>query len=159
MAALKADILKLQNRSKQQRGAAFVEFALVAGLLCLLLFGIIEMGLIFQDQALLGASAREAARSAAVGRTVSEASSTAVSAGAGLAITPGNVVLEKSIDGQVWAALGDAPPMNNTAAGNNNAAVGDLVRATVTYAHPLVTGFVFSGTSKILTAKMVMRRE
>ena len=117
------------------------------------------MGLIFQDQALLGQSAREAARSAAVGHAIADAQSAAVSAGAGLAITPGNVVLEKSIDGQVWAALGDVPPMNNAAAGNNNAAAGNLVRATVTYAHPLVTGFVFSGTSKTLTAKMVMRRE
>ena len=144
--------LKYHSRKKQCRGAALVEFALVAGLLCLLLFGIIEMGLIFQDQALLGASAREAARSVAVGHTISEALSTAVSAGAGLAITPGNVALEKSADGQSWAALGDAPP-------NNNAAVGELVRATVTYAHPLVTGYVFSGTRKTLTAKMVMRRE
>jgi len=150
---LKLQSLRLQNRRKLQCGAALVEFALVAGLLCLLLFGIIEMGLLFQDQALLGASAREAARSAAVGHTTSEAQSTAVSAGAGLAIVPGNVVLEKSIDGgQFWAALGDAPP-------NNNAAVGDLVRATVIYAHPLVTGYVFSGTCKNLTAKMVMRRE
>lgn len=144
--------LKYHSRKKQCRGSALVEFALVAGLLCLLLFGIIEMGLIFQDQALLGASAREAARSVAVGHTISEASGTAVSAGAGLAITPGNVALEKSVDGQSWAALGDAPP-------NNNAAVGDLVRATVTYAHPLITGYVFSGTYKTLTAKMVMRRE
>jgi len=151
--------LKLQKRRKLRRGAAFVEFALVAGLLCLLLFGIIEMGLIFQDQALLGQSAREAVRSAAVGHTTSEAQSAAISAGAGLAITPGNVVLEKSIDGQFWTALGDVPPIINGAVGNNNAAAGNLVRATVTYAHPLVTGFVFSGTSKTLTAKMVMRRE
>lgn len=156
---MKLQSLRLQNRRKVQRGAALVEFALVAGLLCLLLFGIIEMGLIFQDQALLGGSAREAARSAAVGHTIADAQSAAVSAGVGLAITPGNVVLEKSIDGQVWVALGDMPLNYNTAIGSNNAVAGNLVRATVTYAHPLVTGFVFSGTSKTLTGKMVMRRE
>jgi len=141
------------HRAKRQRGAALVEFALVAGLLCLLLFGIIEMGLIFQDQALLGGTAREAARSAAVGRTVADTQLRAVSAGAGLAILPASVALEKSDDGGLtWAALGDAGAVNNAAAGT-------LVRATVTYAHPLVTGYVFSGSSRLLTAKMVMRRE
>ena len=145
--------MRTHAKKRQQRGAALVEFALVAGLLCLLLFGIIEMGLIFQDQALLGQSAREAARSAAVGNTTVVAENSAVSAGAGLAITTGNVTLEQSADGgQTWTALGDA--------GTVNAAVtGSLVRATVTYAHPLVTGFVFTGTRKTLTAKMVMRRE
>jgi len=146
-------MVRKQCRKRRQCGAALVEFALVAGLLCLLLFGIIEMGLIFQDQALLGQSAREAARSAAVGNTTATAQTAAVSAGAGLAITSGNIALEKSADGGLtWAALGDA----GTA---NNAAPGYLVRATVTYNHPLVTGFVFSGSSKTLTAKMVMRRE
>lgn len=136
-----------------QRGAALVEFALVASLLCLLLFGIIEMGLIFQDQALVSEAAREAARSAAVGNTTLSSQTAAVRAGAGLAMTTGNITLEKSADGgQTWAALGDA----GTA---NNAVTGALIRATVTYAHPLVTGFVFTGSSKTLTAKMVMRRE
>ncbi len=145
--------MKRRSAKQRQCGAALVEFALVAGLLCLLLFGIIEMGLIFQDQALLGQSARQAARSAAVGSTVETAQMTAVSAGAGVAITTGNVLLEKSADGgATWAALGDA----GTA---NNAATGFLVRATVTYAHPLITSFVFSGSTRTLTAKMVMRRE
>jgi len=137
----------------RQRGAALVEFALVASLLCLLLFGIIEMGLIFQDQALVSEAAREAARSAAVGNTTLTAQTVAVNSGAGLGITMGNVFLEQSADGgQTWVVLGDT----GTA---NNAATGALIRATVTYAHPLVTGFVFSGSSKTLTAKMVMRRE
>ena len=125
----------------------------MAGLLCLLLFGIIEIGLIFQDQALLGQATREAARSAAVGNTTGIAQSAAVRAGAGLAIITGNVTLEQSTDGgQTWAALGNTGAVNS-------AVTGALIRATVTYAHPLVTGFVFAGTSKTLTAKMVMRRE
>ena len=130
-----------------------MEFALVAGLLCLLLFGIIEMGLIFQDQALVSAAARESARSAAVGSTTATAKSAAVTGGAGLAITAGNVTLDKSADGgQTWAGLGDSGAANN-------APIGALVRATIMYSHPLVTGFVFLGSRKMLTAKMVMRRE
>lgn len=144
--------MRLILRKKRQRGAALVEFALVAGLMCLLLFGIIEMGLIFQDQALLSAAAREAARSAAVGQATAVAQNAGVNAGAGLAITPNAIVLETSSKGQGWVVLGDL-------SGSNSAAAGDFVRATVTYAHPLVTGFVFSGSSKVLTAKMVMRRE
>ncbi len=135
-----------------QRGAALVEFALVSSLLFLLLFGIIELGLLFGDQALVGAAAREAARSAAVGDPVATAKSHAVSGGSGLPLSGGNVVLEKSTDGTLWMALGDS-------GASNNAAPSNFVRATVTYAHPLVTAYLFSGSAKMLTAKLVMRRE
>lgn len=137
-----------------QRGAALVEFALVSSLLCLLLFGIIEMGLLFGDQALVGAAAREAARSAAVGDPTATAQSRGISGGAGLALSAANIVLDKSADnGTTWAALGNA--------GTTNDAVSNvsLVRATVTYSHPLVTSLIFTGGTKTLTAKLVMRRE
>ena len=140
-------------RRHQRRGAALVEFALVSGLLCLLLFGIIEVGLLFGDQALIGAAAREAARSAATGKATGDARARGVSGGAGLPLTTANVVLEKSGDGVAWVPLGD------TATGNNALSNADLVRATVTYSHPLVTSLVFSGSAKTLTSRMVMRRE
>jgi Flp pilus assembly protein TadG len=139
---------------KLQRGAALVEFALISSLLFLLLFGIIEVGLILGDQSEVGQAAREAARSAAVGSTVETAETSAVTAGAGLHLTAANVYLETSADGgTTWAALGD------TATGTNNAVTGNLVRATVTYNHPLVTTLIFSGSTKLLTSKMVMQRE
>lgn len=137
----------------RRRGAALVEFALVSGLLCLLLFGIIEVGLLFGDQALVGAAAREAVRSAAVGDSTGKAKSRGVSGGAGLPLSAANVVLEKSVDGVVWIALGDAGAKNDALSNVS------LVRATVTYSHPLVTAYVFTGSTKTLTAKMVMRRE
>jgi len=142
-----------QRRRHYQRGAALVEFALVSALLLLLLFGIIEMGLLFQDQAELGQAAREAARSASVGDSTVNVRIRAAATGVGLTLLAGNVVLEKSIDGgATWAALGDT-------GGANNAVTGSLVRVTLTYSHPLVTSYVFSGGTKTLTAKMVMRRE
>lgn len=125
---------------------------MVSGLLLLLLFGIIELGLLLGDQALVGAAAREAARSAAIGDPIATVNSHAVTGGSGLPLTASNVVLEKSADGVTWAALGDI-------GANNNAASGSFVRATVTYAHPLVTAYIFSGSAKMLTAKLVMRRE
>jgi len=139
---------------KLQRGAALVEFALISSLLFLLLFGIIEVGLILGDQSEVGQAAREAARSAAVGSPIETAQASAVAAGTGLKLTTAGVYLEKSADGgMTWAALGD------TAFGTNNAAAGNLVRATVSYNHPLVTTLIFSGSTKLLTSKMVMQRE
>lgn len=140
-------------RRRSQRGAALVEFALVSGLLLLLLFGIIEMGLLFQDQAEVGQAAREAARSAAVGAKTTDVKARAISAGVGLALSSGSIVLEKSADnGLTWTALGDAGAAND-------AVTNSLIRVTVTYSHPLVTSYVFSGGSRTLTAKMVMQRE
>ncbi len=144
----------MKRRQQLQRGAALVEFALISTLLFLLLFGIIEVGLILGDQTQVGQAAREAARSAAVGSTIETAQASAVSAGTGLKLTPASVYLEKSADGgATWAALGD------TAAGANNAASGSLIRATVSYNHPLVTTLIFSGSTRLLTSKMVMQRE
>ena len=137
---------------RQQRGAALVEFALVSVLLFLILFGIIEVGLLLGNQAQVGAAAREAARAAAVGSTVGDAQMRGANAGTGLHLTAAAVYLEKSIDGTVWVPLGD----NGSA---NDALSGSLVRATVTFNHPLVTTFLFSGSTRLLTAKMVMQRE
>ena len=141
------------KRRRQQKGTSLVEFALVSSLLFLLLFGIIEMGLLFQDQAEVSQAAREAARSASVGDPTSTAKNRAVTVGIGLSLTATNVTLEQSANsGATWTALGDS-------GASNNAASGSLVRATITYNHPLVTSYVFSGGSRTLTAKMVMRRE
>ena len=138
---------------RRRRGAALIEFALVSGLLCLLLFGIIEVGLLFGDQALVGAAAREAARSAAIGSAPGDAKQRGVSGGAGLPLTAANIVLEDSADnGTTWGALGGT-------ATSNNAPPNSLIRATVTYSHPLVTSLVFTGSARTLTSRMVMRRE
>lgn len=139
-------------KSRSRRGAALVEFALVGALLCLLLFGIVEVGLIFSDQTQVSAAAREAARSLAVGETTANARSRATAAGVGLSPSAATVTLESSLNGTVWTALGDAGSANTAPAGS-------LVRATVTYRHPLVTSFVFAGTTRTLTARLVMRRE
>lgn len=56
------------RRVKSDRGASALEFALVIPVLLLLLFGIIEFGVIFQNQLALTHAAREGARMAAVGQ-------------------------------------------------------------------------------------------
>jgi Flp pilus assembly protein TadG len=51
-----------RSRLRSERGASTVEFALVAPLLFLLLFGIIEFGLILYDQAFITNASSEGAR-------------------------------------------------------------------------------------------------
>lgn len=143
----------MRHLRRQQYGAALVEFALVSVLLFLILFGIIEVGLLLGSQAQVGAAAREAVRAAALGSTVGEAQTRGANAGTGLHLTAASVFLEKSADGTIWVPLGDNGSVNDATAGSS------LVRATVTYNHPLVTTFIFSGSTKLLTAKLVMQRE
>lgn len=56
-----------QERRNGERGAVAVEFALVATLLVILLFGVIEGGRLFAMHASLSAAVREAARDVAIG--------------------------------------------------------------------------------------------
>ncbi|NPV70824.1 MAG: pilus assembly protein [Firmicutes bacterium] len=49
-----------------QRGAAAVEFVLVAGMLFTVLFGVLEFGLLMNSKVLITSAARECARRAAV---------------------------------------------------------------------------------------------
>ena len=143
--------------AQSQRGAALVEFAICAGLLLLILFGVIEMGLLLGDQATLDQAAREAVRSLAVGSPPSVAANRAISAAPGVTLTSANVLLQWSqpdANGNptAWVTAG----VSGT---NNDAATGDFVRATIMYTHPLLTSVVFTGGTKTLTAVLVMRRE
>ena len=54
---------------KSQKGAAVVEFAVILPLLLLIVFGIVEFGFIFYNQAILTNASREGARKAIVFRT------------------------------------------------------------------------------------------
>ena len=56
----------------KERGVAVVEFALVVPLLLLILFGIIEFGILFYDKAVITNASREAAREWIVFRPDSE---------------------------------------------------------------------------------------
>jgi Flp pilus assembly protein TadG len=57
---------KIISKLRREEGASMVEFALVAPLLLVLLFGIIEFGLILYDQAAITNASREGARYAAM---------------------------------------------------------------------------------------------
>jgi hypothetical protein len=59
-----------------ERGAAAVEFALVGGLLVLIVFGILQYGLYFDDSLNANQGVRETARMSVVGKTSSGCSTT-----------------------------------------------------------------------------------
>ena len=58
--------MKMQRNIRREDGAAAVEFALIVGLLAILVFGLLEYGLAFWQVQNLRAAAREGARVAAV---------------------------------------------------------------------------------------------
>ncbi|HEX5936920.1 MAG TPA: TadE/TadG family type IV pilus assembly protein [Actinomycetota bacterium] len=57
----------VRGKLRREDGAAAVEFALIVGLLAMLIFGLLEYGLAFWQVQNLRAAAREGAREAAVG--------------------------------------------------------------------------------------------
>ena len=62
----------MRSRFKREDGAAAVEFALIVGVLTMLIFGMIEYGIFFLQAQTLRAGARGGARQAAVGATKSQ---------------------------------------------------------------------------------------
>ena len=122
--------------TRNDRGAAAVEFALVAPLLVLLVFGVAEFGRAYYVQTTLSGAAREGVRVMALKNDASAARSAAVSAASTLGVTSAQV----SVSPSSCVSTADS-----------------AVSATVTVTYPMeyVTGLF--GPSIILTGKGVMR--
>ena len=80
--------MKIRSKLRREEGAAAVEFALIVGLLAVLIFGLLEYGLAFWQVQNLRAAAREGARAAAVGGASSDVSDAMVGSSAG-SLPPG----------------------------------------------------------------------
>jgi Flp pilus assembly protein TadG len=80
--------MKIPHRLRREEGAAAVEFALVAGLLFMLIFGMIEYGFAFFQMQDLRAATREGARVAAVDGNTTQIRTRVVQASAG-SLPPG----------------------------------------------------------------------
>jgi Flp pilus assembly protein TadG len=61
-------VLNQKRQLSGERGQTMVEFALVLPLLCVLLFGVIQFGIVFNNYVTLTDAARAGARKAAVSR-------------------------------------------------------------------------------------------
>ncbi len=69
-----------QERSSNERGQTLVEFAALLPVLCLLLFGIIQFGVVFHDYITVTDASRVGARKAAVSRLGGDTGAAAVAA-------------------------------------------------------------------------------
>lgn len=129
---------------KQRRGAAAVEFAVVAPVFFLLVFGMIEYGRMVMVQQIIVNSAREGCRQAVLdGSTTSGVQSTVITsmASGNITITASNVTVSPN------------PP--------SNAAFGDPVTVSVTVPFSQVSWLpspMYLG-GKSMTASTTMRRE
>ena len=127
---------RLAARLLGERGAAAVEFALVAPVLILLLLGIVEFSKVYNTQSTLSAAAREGARVMALSNDRTAATTAVRDAATGLALTAAQVQVTP-----------------NTCEG---AATTDTVTVTVTYHQLFVSGFM-NGAGVDLTGEAVMR--
>jgi Flp pilus assembly protein TadG len=135
--------------------------AIVAPVLILLLFGIIDMGLLLKDQLLLGNACREAARVAAVGKPTADIVSNATNTATTL--DPSSIDVEteyRLTPTDPWLTLSD------TADGSSNSAPpGSQIKVAAHYPHTLIcwpiASIVGEGGTKTRTlhSSMVARRE
>lgn len=141
--------------------------ALIAPLLIMLLFGVLEIGLIIKDLIGINQAAREGARVAAVGATL--ATIDARIDGSAPTIDTAALTWEGSwrvLSGGTWGSWTTLADTGTGADLRNNAPVGAQVRIAANYPHQLVCGQLFSrisddGASGVVTlrASLIMRRE
>ncbi len=142
-----------------QRGVYAVEMALLIPVLVLLLFGIIEVGMLFNSVSIIKAGAREGCRLAAIGATTSQIATQVQTVCAGLAGTAAVTCWYREDRGE-WVELSDIAEGDEMV---NSAPAGSLVKVVVTYRHTLLTNNLFPGLGDNgaiqLQASMIMRRE
>ena len=141
-----------------------MEMAIVAPILILLLFGTMEMGLLFRDSLVLNSACREAARVAALGGRTADV--TARAQAAATTLVASNVTDTQQYRTYSAGTWGSWTNLANTGDGTaNNAPSGAQIRITLTYPHELCTGSLFAslanpGTSTVtVRGNMVMMRE
>jgi Flp pilus assembly protein TadG len=136
-------------RSRSQRGAAAVEFALLVPLLLMLVFGIVDFGFMMNRNTMLANAAREGVRAASLGGTADEVTATVERA---LPAMAGGVTVTVSC----LKPDGAACPSYSTGAVSGGTAVVD-----VDYDYHWVTpvGEVFSGETQHLSQTSRMRIE
>jgi Flp pilus assembly protein TadG len=128
-------------------GAAAVEFALVVPLLLMLVFGIIDFGVLMHRNTLLDNAAREGVRAASLGRSESDVRAVVQAALPGASVTVTVSCLKP--DGSACASYAA------------DAASGGTAVVRVDYAHHWLTpvGPMFGGSTRNLTQTSRMRIE
>ena len=140
--------MRKQQGNSDQKGAAALEFAIVLPILVLLLFGIIEWGLLLFNQQVLTNASREGARAGIVVRTPRR--------------SDGEIqAIVTAYLGSHLVTFGAATPPNLTIipADRKFSVQGDDLRVTVTYNYGFLVLSNFGFADKVLTADSLMKME
>ncbi len=128
-------------RSRSQRGASAVEFALIAPILIVLVFGIIDFGLYINAASVVGNATREGVRAASLGASSAEIATVVRDAMSDLpgGALPATSVVEscKTPGGAACASYAAAKP-------------GDTAVVKVNYAHTWLTPLGFGNGATIV---------
>jgi Flp pilus assembly pilin Flp len=117
------------GRARDEKGAAAVEFAIVASLFFMLIFGIIDFGFAFHSWNNAGNAAREGARKAAVDSNVMDIQARTIQAASTLDPTKLTVQVLCSHLGGAFAASSCGSTLVE----------GDIVRVIVDYRYDMIT--------------------
>ncbi len=128
----------------REDGAAAVEFALIVGLLAMLVFGMMEYGLAFWQLQSLRAATREGARVAAVGGDTSQVTDAVVGASAG-ALPAGFGGISVSGGGCPEPSAG-TPIDQSVTVSINNAALPSNIQEILTIDIPLLPSIALDPT-------------
>ena len=101
--------MNIRARLRREDGAAAVEFALIVGVLAMLIFGMLQFGVAFFQLQNLRAATREGARVGAVGATVAEVKQATSAASLGALSTSDPAIGVQYWDGSTLVA-GSCPP-------------------------------------------------
>jgi Flp pilus assembly protein TadG len=133
--------MKIRNKLRREEGAAAVEFALIVGLLAILVFGLLEYGLAFWQVQNLRAAAREGAREAAVGGDSTEIEQAMIDSSAG-SLTGGETISISDVCDE--DALGE--PITVAITGNLSGAVQESFQVSIPFLPPFTLTPELSGT-------------
>ncbi len=159
----------IDSQRPANRGSITVEMVLVTPILLVLLFGIIEFGLIFKDIAVMKQATREGVRTAAVGETTTEIINQVKASAATISPEDLTIELKYRVYSGGWPSWDTASTLGNVGSGEtaqNDAPQGAQIRVEVSYPHQLISGRLFSGLADnpdsqtmTLTTSSIMRRE
>lgn len=146
-------------RTHRDEGAATVEFALVAPIFLMLVFGIISFGIVFAQDLALGNGAREAARSGVVqGSTCGQIRTSARDAATSIAMTGADVTVTVK-RGSSSATATDACTGGDGAKPCQGSAPGDSVYVKLDYTSQLIVPLAVVKSSYPISGEGVFRCE
>jgi hypothetical protein len=147
--------------TRRDTGAAAVEFALVASVLIVLVFGIVDFGWLFNRTTLITNATREGAREGAVTRTGATASAAATSSltAVGIGTTTNAADINKALITVTCTKASNAT-CNVNASDNTAPVSGDKIKVKIDYQHRWITPFGGTfGTTFLISRSTEMRVE